>query len=44
MNTFCGCVHEITDGDIGAGKADTGFILDGMPFSISLKPRLVCYE
>jgi len=34
---------EITDGGIGAGRADTGFILEGMPFSVSLKPRPSTY-
>lgn len=30
---------EITDGGVGVGRADTGFILDGMPFQVSLRPR-----
>ena len=31
----------ITDGGMGAGRADVGFTLNGAPFAIQLKPRVI---
>lgn len=31
---------QITDAGIGLGYGDIGFELEGMPFSVSIKPRL----
>lgn len=30
---------EVTDAGIGAGRADLGVKIDGMPFGISIRPR-----
>ena len=30
---------EITDGGMGAGRADIGFMVEGMPFGIQIRPR-----
>jgi hypothetical protein len=32
---------KVTDAGIGAGRADLGVLIDGMPFGISIRPRPV---
>lgn len=32
---------RVTDAGVGMGKADIGFTLLGMPYSVEIRPRLV---